>query len=329
MNCVAENTHGEPLLSVVVPVYNTGVFLRNCIDSLLMQAYAQIEILVIDDGSTDDSPEISLEYEKRYPNLRVVRQPNMGLSEARNTGIKHAEGRFIAFVDSDDYIDPGMYQSLMNALEHSNASIAMCGIKKRDVNGREILPRPAMPLKEGFNSPKDAITAMFEHEDGWSIVPAWNKVYKRSLFEEIEYPPGKMHEDEFVIVDLLLASDGIEVVRSSFYNYVIRPGSIMNSGKKIAALDCLEARSHQYRMCKKAGYVEVLPAIKKRVKREYYKMLLVKLDANLRKKERVKEVEKMIDAEGIRPGKRGILRSFVTVAVIAAKSLKKRDNSSD
>ena len=124
----------ENLISVIVPVYNIEAYLRKCIDSILAQTYTNLEIILVDDGSTDNSGEICNEYAAKDARIRVIHKGNGGLSSARNTGIDIATGKYIGFVDSDDYLAPDMYEKLLGAIVNNHADISVCNVHHVDEN---------------------------------------------------------------------------------------------------------------------------------------------------------------------------------------------------
>ena len=123
------------LLSVIVPIYNVEKYLPKCIDSILAQNYSEIEVILVDDGSPDGCPEICDNYAEKDKRIVVIHQKNLGVSAARNAGLKAAHGEYIGFVDPDDWISPSMYQEMITALERENADLAICGYDYYDENG--------------------------------------------------------------------------------------------------------------------------------------------------------------------------------------------------
>ena len=119
--------NNDILISVIVPIYNVEQFLSKCIQSIINQSYSRLEIILVDDGSTDDSPQICDEFKEKDKRIKVIHKKNGGLSDARNVGIEVASGEYIGFVDSDDYIDELMYEKLLNACIRNNSYISICG----------------------------------------------------------------------------------------------------------------------------------------------------------------------------------------------------------
>lgn len=226
------------LISVIVPVYNVEKFLSKCIDSLINQTLTDIEIILVDDGSTDLSSEICDSYAKIDKRINVIHKENEGLSEARNTGIRISKGQYICFVDSDDWISNDMCERLYTLLIDNNADIAQCNHIKVYSND-DILDNK---IKEEIRVYEGESMLYNLHNKNYvNTVVTWNKIYKRELFNDIEFPKGKLHEDEFTTYKVLHKSKKIVVTNIPMYYYRQRLGSIINSEFNIKRLDLIEA----------------------------------------------------------------------------------------
>ncbi len=213
------------LISVIVPVYNVEKYLARCIDSILVQTYKNIEILLIDDGALDNSGNICDEYEKKDMRVKVIHKKNGGLSDARNCGIENATGDFLSFIDSDDWIEPEFLETLYNSLKENNADISVVGINKFYDDGRvveEICP----PV--GCVDDTTQRCMLLERYMVYSVV-AWNKLYKKEMFDEIRYPKGYIHEDEYVAHKLMYKAERVCFSDRPLYNYYQRTNSIMGA----------------------------------------------------------------------------------------------------
>lgn len=217
MNC--ENI----LISVIIPVYNVEEYIIRCLDSVVSQTYKNIEVLLVDDGSTDRSGEICDKYAKEYNFINVYHQKNGGQSVARNYAIDRAKGEYYIFVDSDDYIESDMIESLINAIIKYKTKIACCG--------RYILSEYDNIQKEEFVFEEDQIwdsyTAikrmlMFKGIDSAS----WDKIYHKSLFEHLRYPVGVLHDDLVIIPKIMIKAGKIVHIGYPKYYYVQREGSV-------------------------------------------------------------------------------------------------------
>ncbi len=206
------------LVSIVVPVYNVEDYILRCLKSISGQSYEKLEILVVDDGATDGSGRLCDDFAKADRRVQVFHKKNGGLSDARNFGIKKARGEFIALVDSDDYVDKDFIRNLYAGAIEGGADIAVCGY-----NGTA--------LKAGVMSGAEAAVRLLVEQENVDIV-AWNKLYRRELFDKILYPVGRKYEDSLTTYKLLAAAKKVAYVWKTGYFYEEqRVGSIMNSSK--------------------------------------------------------------------------------------------------
>ena len=219
----------SPLISVVVPVYKVERYLKDCIDSLLAQTYRNLEIILVDDGSPDNCPQICDDLANQNEQIRVIHQHNQGLSEARNSGLKASKGTYIVFIDSDDYIEDTFIEKLYNAIEHSNSDIGVCAFYYTSEDGKkdERLYHDPCPRYICMNA-YEAIQDVFSYPNLLGVT-AWNKMYKTNLFidNDILYPKGMLHEDEFTTYKLLDNAEKIVYVDEPLYHYRQRGNSIM------------------------------------------------------------------------------------------------------
>ena len=239
----------EELISIIVPVYNVKEYIKRCVDSIINQTYKNIEIILVDDGSNDGSEGICDAYEKNYNYIKVIHKENGGLSDARNAGIDIARGKYIAFVDSDDYINRKMIEILYKNIKNVDADISVCRpyyfedteeISKLEINEQ-------IQVFEGI----DILRNMYN--DYTITVVAWNKLYKREVFEKIRYPKGKVIEDSAIIHYLLTTINKIVYSNLELYYYYQRQDSIMHKSdyKLLVELDWINERIEYF---KKMGY---------------------------------------------------------------------------
>ncbi len=215
----AEPTGAKPEVSVIVPVYNVEPYLRRCIDSLVNQTLQNIEIILIDDGSTDGCGAICDEYATKDTRIRVVHQENAGLSEARNAGIDRARADFLMFVDSDDWVEPEFCElPLMLAKKHK-ADLVMFQFRYSK-NGR--IQRKRLDVSEGIKTQKEAL-GLLASDAG---MMAWNKLYHRELFRTNRYPKGKVYEDVVLTPVLVHLAQKVVYSTAVLYNQEYRAGSI-------------------------------------------------------------------------------------------------------
>lgn len=242
----------EIKVSVIIPVYNVEKYLKKCVDSVLAQDYSKYEILLIDDGSTDSSGKICDEYAERYQKIKVIHQKNKGLGGARNTGIDNAIGKYLIFVDSDDYLEVNALSSLINKAEENNADLVICNSKTVTTSGKKI-------RETNFSLP-DAVFNLDSYKDLIFIqVSAWGKIYKKSIFikNNIRFPEKYWFEDIWVTYDIFLNSDRVVKCDNVLYNYVMREGSIMNSKNIERNMEILKAYDSVRDMMKKYNVWEI------------------------------------------------------------------------
>ena len=235
----------EQLISVIVAVYNVESYLNKCVESIVNQTYRELEIILVDDGSTDSSGSICDEWAKKDSRVHVLHKQNGGLSDARNCGICVAHGKWICFVDGDDYIDILMYETLFNNRVENGMTV--CGFYL----AKEYSNYSCTPAVLDFNSKQAAEFYMNNELVSLRLgTPtyfgsyAWNKIYDRRLFLKVAYPKGRKFEDLFVILELLKYSSRIKFIPYCGYYYIQRANSITHSFKTIQT-DSLEARIKQ------------------------------------------------------------------------------------
>ncbi|MGN0251603.1 MAG: glycosyltransferase family 2 protein [Oliverpabstia sp.] len=223
------------IVSVIIPVYNGKRFLKECIDTVLEQTYQNLEIILIDDGSTDDSPGICDTYALKDNRIKVIHQRNQGVAVARNTGLENATGEYIVFIDSDDFINKRMIEKLYIVLKETNADMSICNFKYVSENGNEIDIKQTAIKNEELCA-EGIIDKLFQ-ENNCGYIVAWNKMYKKELWRQIQYPIGLVHEDEAVIHRLFAECKKVVTIPDELYYYRQVSGSIMHSERNEKKLD--------------------------------------------------------------------------------------------
>ena len=209
-------------VSIIVPVYNVEEYLARCLDSLVNQSLKDIEIIVVNDGSPDNSQKIIDNYCKKYKNIKSFIKENGGLSDARNFGIEKAQGEYIAFLDSDDYVTIDMYMEMYNKAKSGNFDMVVCDLNY--VYDDKII-KASCNIKKDTNNIKDVMLNIYP--------AAWNKIFKRNLMDKgIRFKKGVWFEDVEFIYRLLPYINTIGVVHKTFNQYVQREGSITNTINK-------------------------------------------------------------------------------------------------
>ncbi|MEI7428841.1 MAG: glycosyltransferase [Betaproteobacteria bacterium] len=210
-----------PLLSIILPVYNVAPFLRFCLDSLQAQTQTNNEIIAVDDGSTDDCPAILAEYALQMPNLRVIRQKNGGLSAARNTGMQLAQGRYLAFVDSDDFVTPQMYEQLLTIAQTDNLDIALCNALYHFEGREEDRPIYSDTGPTSIIPGKEWLRDRLKNDRLMHMV--WMHLYRRDflLQHNFKFVPRLIHEDVIWTTEILLKAERIKYDPATLYSYRI------------------------------------------------------------------------------------------------------------
>ena len=216
----------EDLISVIVPVYKVEKYLNKCIDSIINQTYKNLEIILVDDGSPDNCPQICDEYAKRDNRIKVIHKENGGLSDTRNVGIHVAKGKYIGFVDSDDWIALEFYEKLYKLLKKHNAEIAVCDFTR--TNNENLLVNNKNTI-EIMYSQEEYLKRYFKIGCQNTEYYAWNKLYKRNLISDNQYPKGLTSEDVVGTYKAILKSN--KIVKTSEKLYFYRYNSESITGK--------------------------------------------------------------------------------------------------
>ena len=223
-------------ISVIVPVYNVEQYLERCVDSIINQTYTNLEIILVNDGSTDNSGKLCDELAKKDERIRVIHKENGGLSDARNRGIDESESDLVGFIDSDDYIDSDMYEVLLKNLNDTDADLSMCALY--DVYNNT--PEAQVTNKETWKlSSEQAIKMVMEAKI--LSVTAVNKLYRKSLFSDLKFEAGKIAEDAFIMIKLLDKCEKIVATNEKKYYYVHRENSITTQKFSTKFLNVIEA----------------------------------------------------------------------------------------
>lgn len=245
-----------PIISIIIPVYNVEKYLKRCIDSILNQTFKEFELILVNDGSTDNCGKICNMYKRKDKRISVIHKKNSGLSSARNVGLDLAKGKYIAFVDSDDYINKNMYEILYSNLIKTDADISICNFQY--VNDTSIININQSIDNYGyliFNN-IEALNELYL-ENYVNMVVAWNKLYKKELFEDLRYAEGRIHEDEFIIHELLYKSKKIVCTNAELYYYLKRQGSITQFDFNLKKLDAVYAFKERIEFFREKKLIEL------------------------------------------------------------------------
>ena len=219
-------------VSIIIPVYNVEKYLAKCLDSIINQTLKDIEIICVNDGSTDNSLEILTDYAISDSRVIIINQKNAGLSAARNTGIDAATGEYIGFVDSDDWVDTNFYENLYNEAVNNQCDIAVAGII------RHYKQQNIYDLKFINSQISDNLNSKFKLSDTPDCSYVWNKIYKTAKIKEhnLKFPVGKYYEDQYFTPLAFLKSDKLITVPEVFYHYRRHSNSIVKRTKNNAQL---------------------------------------------------------------------------------------------
>lgn len=234
------------LISVIIPVYNVEKYLNKCVNSILKQTYCNLEIVLVDDGSTDNCSIICDDLAKIDRRIKVIHQKNSGLSAARNSGINIAKGEYLCFIDSDDYVEEKYIELLYLAIKKANADMSICEFYDIDDKNNIIVDKHKNKLKNCTYTGLQILMSFYKIHKLVYIV-AWNKLYKKDLFHNLRYKEGKIHEDEFIIHRLLFKSKKVVCIEEPLYYYLRRSNSIMGSRFNLNHLDYIEALEDRIR----------------------------------------------------------------------------------
>lgn len=224
-------------ISVVIPIYNVEQYLPQCLESVINQTYQNLEIILVNDGSTDSSSQICDDYKLTNSRIKVIHQKNGGLSDARNAGLNCATGDFISFVDSDDLLSLDFHQKLLNTLLENDADIVECGFLAFETDE---------DLKK-FSSTAEEKTEVFEREAAVELLMkeqfkqvVWNKIYRSEVVNGLRFPVGKINEDEFWTYKVFGNSNKVVKIKDALYFYRQQAGSIMGKKYSVKRLDGLQ-----------------------------------------------------------------------------------------
>lgn len=258
-----------PKISTVICIYNSEATLKSCILSVLEQTVTDIEVILVDDGSTDNSIKICEAFEKIDSRVKVLHTNHEGPSAARNKGLDLATGEFVMFSDSDDFTEKNAYMEMLNAAKKHSSDLVICGFNVDIINRKRLSSRKIFAKDQVFHTHEEVVKAFPELKAKTIIDPCWNKLFKRDIIEKnnIRMPVGEVFEDIKFVLDYLKCSQSMCVLSDCYYHYVQHMGSISKSYNE-AKLDCFKKR-----------YVEICDYIGKHVDKsitEYLSLYYVK-----------------------------------------------------
>lgn len=214
------------VISIIIPVYNVKFYLKECLNSIINQSYKNLEIILVDDGSTDGSEKICDEYAAKDKRIVVIHKENGGVSDARNKGLDICTGDYISFVDSDDWLELDAYERILNVAKKTKADIVVCGYILEFKNGKINYSLDNKMIRENLK----ILDELFYDKNFPNAV--WGKLYKKEIFRNLKFPSGKIYEDMLIKYDILKETDKIVILDNLLYHYRQRESSIMNIKRK-------------------------------------------------------------------------------------------------
>lgn len=253
-------------ISVIIPVYNVEKYLRQCIDSVINQTYKNLEIILIDDASPDNCGKICDEYAEKDSRVKVIHKKNGGAASARNEGLKIATGEYLAFVDSDDFLEVEAYERMVAAIEKNDADVVQCAF--RDIYKNCTVDRLVQTEEQIYRT----ADYMCKYITDWTCGLIWDKLFKRKLFDGILYETGHLIDDEFFTYQGVMNANKVAYSPIIVYNYRRRGSSVMNNEK---ASERILFDRLDYATKRRKNVVERFPELKQAFDYSYLDSLLV------------------------------------------------------
>lgn len=274
----------EGLISIIVPVYNVEKYIKTCIESLINQSYKKLEIILVDDGSTDNSGKICDQYAEIDSRIIVIHQKNGGAANAKNAGLKVATGEYLTFADSDDYVELDAYESMVSLLLEHNADVVQCGFRQIYSHRSE---QYTFSGQQQFNE----VEYLERYTTHWTCGLLWDKLYRRELFENIYFEEGHVVDDEFFTYQGIMKAKKIVLDSMIVYNYRQRKSSVTGSEKNRLQIiyDKLD-----YLVKRRENVVKKYPQLQKRFDRHLVSMLLWLMDDPAINKGAIEEIKKIL-----------------------------------
>ena len=262
----------KPLISVIVPVYKSEKYLDKCVESIVNQTYKNLEIILVDDGSPDNCPQICDEWAKKDSRIKVIHKENGGVSSARNAGLDNSFGDYIGFVDGDDFIENDFYECLYDNLVENGADISFCSFKTLDEKIGEYAKSNNYGNTEKSLAGEELLSEFFSTCKG-ELVSFCNKIIKRSLFDELRFPQGRVFED-WTLAPMIYSRCEKAVFSPEYkYCYVVHQGSIMRTQTVKRFADCVSADYDHYCFFNNRGITEYNGQISAFARSDFFKCI--------------------------------------------------------
>lgn len=241
------------LISVIVPAYNVEAYLERCVESIIHQTYSELEIILVDDGSTDRTGILCDQIAQKDDRIIVIHKENGGLSDARNAGLTIAGGEYISFIDSDDYIELDMYENMIAEMIDREVSLVAVGFIVTDVEGNDTID--VAEEKKNLTREQALLNLL---EDGKLYPSSVNKLFRKEIFDNLRFAKGIINEDTEIIPKIIDVCDRIVILNKAAYHYVLRKGSITQTDYTLKDFQSLVAYKSIVRVCRKK-YVQLYP----------------------------------------------------------------------
>ena len=283
----------KDLISVIVPTYNVEKYLDKCIDSIVNQSYKNLEIILVDDGSSDKSGEICDKWGRIDSRIKVIHKENGGLSDARNIGLDVANGEYISFIDSDDFIEKDFYVYLKDLSEKYNSDIVECNFVKAYESKLNEFEFPkndfeSITITDSYGALK--IYTSFDDDISTNSVVVWNKLYKSEIFNDIRFPVGKTHEDQFTMYKILSKATTFVTSSEVKYGYFQRENSIINKKFSEKRLEIFSAYDEVISFLHKMNYTE----LEEKFQRRYLQTLIDFVDKAVLENDEKNKINKVL-----------------------------------
>ena len=234
----------QDLISIIVPIYKVEAYLDQCVSSIVEQTYQNLEIILVDDGSPDRCPVLCDEWAAKDSRIRVIHKPNGGLSDARNAGLDVCRGEYVAFVDSDDWLESNYVDKMLGAAQTEQADIVTCTF----VDEFEATGKTVCNPKEAFvGNTEQALQMLY---DGTRIITAAMKFYRRYIWQDLRFPVGRLYEDALTTYKVFDLAKTIVQIPDGLYHYRVREGSIMTSAFSLKTTGISDVWKENYLFCK-------------------------------------------------------------------------------
>lgn len=234
------------MISVIVPAYNVKPYIERCVNSLINQSYSNLEIILVDDGSTDGTGDMCDAIAQGDSRIKVIHKKNGGLSDARNAGLDCATGEFYSFIDGDDFIEPDTYERMIGEMKDVNVSIVAGGFIVTDIQGNEYI---SVSPKRQYLTKEEAFMDLFVGEN-YIKQSSCNKLFRSELFRNIRYKKGILNEDMEIFPKLLDASNHVVLIDKAIYHYIKKAESITTANYSLERYKAIEIERDIYLMCK-------------------------------------------------------------------------------